>query len=179
MKRSLSRWVTIIKISDPLVLLGLLALLASHLTIRAVCSTSFASTNRVLIIDASSTPVATGKATLRIGVLRRDAGVFAGEYEIQVSPLFFKGEKGKLAIVVSDESLAQVHNRKLVEVTGTATTSGGGKTRRIDAIATPSDSDQGTLKLWFVAGERKMVFETAYHFAEKEAASSQTKTMLK
>jgi hypothetical protein len=125
-------------------------------------------TNRVLIIAPSSTAVPGGKATLSIGPLKRTTDIYAGDYQMKVSPYFFKGEKGKLAIVVSAESLAKVSQGRTAEVTGTATTNGkGGPTRRIDATATPSDTNRGALKLWFISGDRKMVFNTSYHFGEK------------
>ena len=130
------------------------------------------STNRVLIIDPSSMPVAAGKATLTIGTLQRADGIYTGGYRINVSPYFYKNEKGQLNIVVSDESMAKLSRGKVAAITGTATTSGkGGETRHIDATATPANIDRGTLKLWFMAGERKMTFEPAYHFAEKEPAA--------
>ena len=131
-------------------------------------STNATSANRVLIIDQSSTAVSGGKATLSIGPLRRTADIYAGDYEMKVAPYFFKSEKGRLAIVVSSESLVRVTNGIAAEITGTATTSGkDGHTRRIDATATPSDHNQGALKLWFISGDRKMVFNTSYHFVEK------------
>jgi hypothetical protein len=56
-----------------------------------------------------------------------------------------------------------------VEITGTATTNGkNGKTRKIDATATPLDRNRGDLKLWFIADEKKMVFDTHYQLAEPE-----------
>jgi len=127
------------------------------------------STNRVLIIDPSSMPVAAGKATLTIGTLLRADGIYTGGYRINVSPYFYKNEKGRLNIVVSDESLAKLNRGKVATITGSATTGGkGGETRHIDATATPANNDRGTLKLWFMSGERKMIFEPAYHFAEKQ-----------
>jgi hypothetical protein len=127
------------------------------------------STNRVLMIDPSSMPVAAGKATLTIGALERGDGVYTGGYRINVSPYFYKNEKGKLNIVVSDDSMAKISRGKVATITGTATTSGaGGKTRHIDATATPANNDRGKLKLWFMSGDRKMIFEPAYHFAEKQ-----------
>ena len=142
-------------------------LLAS--AIAAPPSTNSASTNRVLIIDPSSMPVAAGKATLTIGTLRRADGIYTGNYRIHVSPYFYKNEKGRLNIVVSDESMAKLSRGKVAAITGTATTSGkGGATRHIDAQATPANNDRGTLKLWFMSGDRKMIFEPAYHFAEKQ-----------
>ena len=149
--------------------LQLLALLAACLIVAREVqgATHSAATNRILLIDPSSMPVAAGKATLIIGPLRWTNGVYSGDYRIKVIPYFFKGEKGRLAIVVSDESLA-----KVAAVIGTATTNGkGGKSRHVDAEATPGDINHGTIKLWFTAGSRKMIFEPAYHFVEKGAAA--------
>ena len=120
-----------------------------------------------LTIGASSTPVAGGKATLTIGPLRREKGIYTGGYKMTVNPYFFKNENGRLAIVVPDPVLAQAAEGKVVTVTGTATASGkSGEVRRIDAIATPAAKDHGSLKLWFMVGDRKMVFEPQYQFAE-------------
>ena len=146
----------------------LLALLAAGWSAAhaAELSTNSAPANRILMIDSSSMPVAAGNATLTIGALQRADGVYTGNYKITVFPWFSKNEKGTLAIVVSDESLAEASQGKVVTITGTATTSGrGGETRHIDATATPVDINRGTLRLWFMAGNRKMIFEPAYHFA--------------
>ena len=135
-------------------------------------STNSAATNRILMIDTSAMPVAGGTATLTIGPLLRAGGVYSGDYDISVIPYFFKNEKGRLAIVVSDEALAGVAQGKVAEIIGTATTSGqGGATRHVDATATPVDINRGTLKLWFTAGDRKMTFEPAYHFAGNGTAA--------
>jgi hypothetical protein len=89
-----------------------------------------------------------------------------GDYVIKVSPYFFKSEKGRLAIVVSDESLAKINQGKITAIIGTATTSGkGGRSRHIDATATPANINRGMLKLWFMSGSRKMIFKPDYHFA--------------
>jgi hypothetical protein len=146
----------------------LLALLAAGWNIAQAVPplTNSAVASRVLMIDASSMPIGAGRATLIIGALRRVDGVYAGDYKIKVFPYFLKNEKGRLAINVSDASLAEVNAGKVAAITGTATTSGkGGKSRHIDATATPADLNRGKLKLWFMAGDRKMTFEPAYHFA--------------
>ena len=124
------------------------------------------------MIDSSSMPVAAGRATLIIGALQRADGVYSGDYKIKVFPYFLKNEKGRLAIIVSDESLAGLNQGKVAAIIGTATTSGkGGRSRHIDATATPADINCGTLKLWFTtAGNRKMIFEPAYHFVGKGTA---------
>jgi hypothetical protein len=144
----------------------------------APASTNSAATNRVLMIGPSSAPIAGGKATLTIGALQRTNGVYAGDYKLKVFPYFLKNEKGRLAIVVSDESLAEINRGKVAAITGTATTTGkGGRSRQIDATATPADINHGTLKVWFMAGDWKMIFEPAYHFAGKETAAVQAQTV--
>jgi hypothetical protein len=135
----------------------------------APATTNSAPPNRILMIDPSSMPVASGKATLTIGALQRENGVYSGDYKIKVFPWFLKNEKGRLAIVVSVKSLAEINQGKSAAIIGTATTTTpgkGGRTRHIDATATPADINRGTLKLWFTtAGNKKMIFEPAYHFA--------------
>lgn len=157
----------------------LLALLAPLVVavVAAPLATTAVVTNRVLIVGTSSMPVAAGRATLTIGALERVDGVYTGDYQIKVSPYFYKNEKGRLNIVVSDESLAKVSEGQAATITGTATTAGkGGLTRHIDATATPISPDRGMLRLWFMAGDRKMVFEPAYHFADDPAPGPTVQT---
>lgn len=161
----------------PLKLLALLAVgwVNAH---GASGPTNSAVTNRVLVIEPSFMPISGGKATLIIGALRRTNGVYSGDYKVKVSPYFFKNEKGRLAIIVSDESLARINRGMAAAIIGTATTSGrGGSSRHVDATATPADVNHGRLKLWFMAGDRKMVFEPAYHFAEIATAAVSAKTI--
>jgi hypothetical protein len=154
-----------------LLLPALLVAACGH-ALAAPNSTNPASVNRILIIDPSSMPVAAGKAVLTIGELRRSNGVYSGDYKMAVFPYFFRSEEGKLAIKVSDECLAKANEGKVVAVVGTATKNGkGGVCRHVDVTATPADCNHGMLKLWFMAGDRKMTFEPAYHFAEKRTAA--------
>jgi hypothetical protein len=133
--------------------------------------TNSAPNDRILVIDSSSMPIAGGKATLIIRALQRTNGVYAGDYEVKVFPYFLKNEKGTLAIAVSDESLTKLNRGEVVAIIGTATTSGKrGNRRHIDATATPININHGSLRLWFMAGNRKMIFEPVYHFAEKGTA---------
>jgi hypothetical protein len=163
---------------------ALLALLVAGLgdAHAAPATTNFSPANRILMIDPSSMPVDGGKATLTIGALHWAGGVYSGGYKIKVSPYFFKNEKGRLAIIVSDESLAEISQGMAISVVGTATTSGkGGIRRHIDAVATPDGINHGTLKLWFMAGDRRMIFKPAYHFSEKltsDVAGSRVETNL-
>ncbi|HVU08985.1 MAG TPA: hypothetical protein VHG89_10620 [Verrucomicrobiae bacterium] len=130
--------------------------------------TNSASTNRILMIDSSSMPLTFGKATLTIGILQRTNGVYSGNYKFKVFPYFLKNENGWMAIVVSDESLAEFNRGKVVTIIGTATTNGkGGKIRRVNVVVTPTNINSGKLKIRFMAGDREMLFEPIYHFAEK------------
>jgi hypothetical protein len=153
----------------------LLALLAAvgGTASAAPAATNSAAANRVLLIDPSSMPVAAGKATLIIGTLVRTNGVYVGDYKLKVFPYFLKNDKGRLAIVVSDATLAMVTQGKPAAITGSATTAKNGQTRHIEATARPTDSQHGKLKLWFIAGGRKMIFEPAYHFAGEGMAAVQ------
>src|SRR5687767_8762087 len=116
-------------------------------------STNSAVKHPVLIIDRSVTAVSGAKATLSIGPLQRTGNIYAGNYHMKVAHDFFKGEKGRLALVVSHKTMARVTNGLGAEIIGTATSNGDGETRRIDEQATPADSDRGALKLWFLSGD--------------------------
>ncbi len=123
--------------------------------------TKNASTCR-LIIDRSFTRVSGAKATLTIDPLIRSGESFQGDYQMKVTPFFFKSETGKLEIFVSNESLAKATNGIPVEITGTALTDGEDVKRKVNARATPRDKDRGELKVWFKVDERELVFQTTY-----------------
>jgi len=121
----------------------------------------------MLFIAPCSTSVSGGKASLKIGALSRQAQSYIGDYQFKVSPYFFKNEKGKLSIEVADDTLSKLASGMAVDFTGQATTSGSGNVRRIDGKATPDGSARGAVKLWFMAGNKELVFNTSYHFDEK------------
>ena len=140
------------------------------LTIAVVipaCFANGASTNRTLMIERSSTRVSAAKATLTIAPLVRTGGMFAGDYEVKVSPFFFKSESGKLEIFVSDENLAKAKKGEPVEITGTALTNGEKVKRKVNARATPASENHGELRVWFDADGREMVFETSYKLQDR------------
>ncbi len=147
----------------------LLALLAGGWipVLAAPASTNSPAANRILLIDRSSMHVEAGIATLTIGPLERTNGVYTGDYKLTVFPWFSYNEKGTLAILISDASLAEANQGKVVTITGTAT-SKSGNCWPIVAIATPVDKEHGTLKLWFMAASRKMIFTPAYYFGASD-----------
>jgi hypothetical protein len=149
-------------------MLGLLTLLALSWASAQVSPADKRSAPETgdIFLEPSSTTVPGGKASLTIGVLTRQAETYIGDYQFKVSPFFFKNEKGKLSIRVSDETLKKLASGMAVDFTGQATTSGSGKTRRINGRATPLDHMRGTVSLRFVAEEREMLFNTTYRFDE-------------
>ena len=151
------------------VVLFLAIVVAGVRAVFAGSATNAVSTNDVLMIERCFSGVAGGKCTLTIGPLRPVGEVYSGGYATKVSPYFFKNEEGKLAIVITRESIDKASRGLVVEITGTATESKkGGAIRRIDAMATPLNARQGTLKLWFMADGRQMVFDTRYKFIAPE-----------
>ena len=124
--------------------------------------------HRVLRVDRCWTKVAGGKATLTVSPLRRIKEIFEGEFDMKVAPYFFKNDKGKLAIAVSDELLAKVCAGSPVDIIGTATTKAGkgSVVRQINAEATPVDGLHGMLKVWLTVDELELVFQTKYWFVE-------------
>jgi hypothetical protein len=124
----------------------------------------------ILLISRSSTSVAGGgKATLTIGPLRPQGDIYSADYQVKVSPYFFKSEKGKLAIIISRESLENAGKGMPVEITGTATTSGESQPRQINATAIPRTKDEGSLKVWFMSGGKKTVFNTSYRLVRRDS----------
>ena len=123
--------------------------------------------NQPLLIEPSSAPVPAGKVTLSVGVLGRTNGTYAGDYQVRVFPYFYKNEKGLLAMVVSDLTLAAIRAGKVTAISGTATASGKhGRCRRINALVTPNGRDQGRLKVTFAVGGRTLVFAPAYRIVK-------------
>lgn len=128
-------------------------------------STNPPAENLKLFIEPSSTPVPSGTAKLSVGLLKLKAGTFLGDYQVKVVPYFFQNEKGKLSIAAPEASLAKLTNQVAVDFVGKATSSDG-TSKRIDGKITPSNRNEGTVCLWFMAGKRKMIFNAAYRFVD-------------
>ena len=120
-----------------------------------------------LLIERSFTRVSGAKATLTIDPLIRKGESFQGDYQMKVTPFFFKSETGKLEIFVSNDALAKATNGIPVEIIGTALTHGEEVKRKVNARATPRDKDRGELKVWFKVDERDMVFQTTYRLLDQ------------
>jgi hypothetical protein len=158
-------------------ILFLLLLASSWCAIQAApTATNSAAASRVLILENSTMPLTTAKATLIIGPLTRTNGVYVGDFKVKVFPYFFKSDRGRLAINVPDKALAAMIQGKTVAITGTSTSTKNGTVRHIEITATPKDRNHGTVSLWFMVGDEKMIFTPAYYFADKTMASALTLT---
>ena len=127
-------------------------------------ATNSVNDGRVLILENSTMPLTTAKATLIIGPLTRTNNVYVGDFKVNIFPYFFKSDRGRLAIKAPDETLAAFNQGKVVTVTGTSTSNKDGIVRHIEITATPQDCEHGTISLWFMAGDQKMIFTPIYHF---------------
>ena len=145
----------------PKIILCLL-LLACNAGMAQAAATNSAS--RVLILENSTSPLPAAEATLIIGPLTRTNDVYVGDFKVNVFPYFFKSDRGSLAINVSDKVLVAINQGKAVAVTGTSTSTKNGIFRHVEITATPQDHDHGNVRLWFMVGDRKMIFTTAYRF---------------
>lgn len=149
-------------------ILGLLVLSMDNSTTGQVpASLTQAWVPRKLFIHPTSTSVAGGKASLTISALRRQAATYIGEYDLKVSPWYFKNETGKLLMNVPEEAIRKLTQGIAVNFTGKATTHADGTSRPINARATPSGNGRGSVTFSFVGDSRKVIFNTTYHFRDE------------
>jgi len=121
---------------------------------------------RKLFVEPSSSSLAGGTARLVLPALTRQPGTYVGDYQLKVTPYFFKSEKGKIVMIVSDQSLLKITQSVPVEFTGKAITAGTNKTRPITVKATPSASDRGALVITVKTENGPLVFATSYRFSD-------------
>jgi len=119
-----------------------------------------------LTIGPSSASLAGGKARLTTTEFRRKAGKYAGEYQLKVTPYFFKNENGTLSIIASDEAVRKLASGTAVTFGGKAVTAGSGKTRNIKAKATPAGTNavKGSITISIPTENGELVFESDYTF---------------
>lgn len=118
-----------------------------------------------LIVAPSSSKLAGGTAKLIVGVMSREGSTYIGEYRIRVFPYFFKNEKGRLSIDVSEPALHRMVGGHVTHFAGRATTNGSGLTRRVTARAMPAAKDHGALTFTVATENGPLVFNTSYRIA--------------
>lgn len=116
-----------------------------------------------MVLEPSAASLAGGKARLTTSALRRQAGRYIGNYQLKVFPYAFKNETGTLSIGVTDESLRKLAGGLPVSFTGTAVTTGSGKTRPVSVLATPlAGARKGKLTISIATENGALVFAPAY-----------------
>jgi len=121
----------------------------------------------ILTIAPASASLLGGKASLFVQPLICQTDTYVGEYQLKVTPYFFKNEKGKIAIPLSAESLRLVKQNKSVKFAGTATTTGNGQTRAINGLATPSGVNRGVVTFTISTDNGPVAFTSAYKLEVK------------
>jgi hypothetical protein len=117
-------------------------------------------------IEPCSASLAGGKAKLTTTALQRGGAKYTGNYDIKVSPYFFKSEKGTLSFDVSDESMRKLATGTTVDFAGRAVTSGTGKSRAVKVKLKPAGAGlaNGNLTIAIATTNGELVFKTVYTF---------------
>jgi hypothetical protein len=117
-----------------------------------------------LTLEPCASSLAGGKATLTTPALRREPGKYVGNYQLKVFPYVFKSESGTLSIGVSDESVRKLAAGTPVTFSGTAVTTGTGRTHPVTGIATPAGPGllKGKVKITIATVNGALVFLSAY-----------------
>jgi hypothetical protein len=151
----------------PLVLMLMVTALAEEAGAeRQTFRHSSGPTFRKLFIEPSSSRLLGGKAKLVVGTLSRQGKKLVGNYQIRVTPYFFKSEKGRLSIALSDSSLQALLQGMPAEFSGVAETDDTNEIRPITANATPSANDRGALLISVGTENGKLPFQTSYRMAD-------------
>ena len=125
-----------------------------------------AQASRIMFVDPSSTKVSLGKVNLIVNPLTRKGNLYVGEYEIKVTPYYFKNERGTLELVAPDDSVQKLLGGIPIKFTGKATDNKNSKPKVIIGNVTPSANDRGNVTFTIVTDNGLMVFNTSYHFGE-------------
>ena len=122
--------------------------------------------SRRMFIDPSSSSVSLGKVKLIVSPLvQKNETVYTGDYQLKVTPYFFKSQKGGLVLVSSGDLVSKLSQGKAVEFTGKATNIADGTGKFVRGKATPTTPDHGAVTFSILTDNGEMVFDTFYHFA--------------
>jgi hypothetical protein len=143
--------------------------LALGLSIARADPPQLNSTGRIaakLFIAPSSSELAGGTARLAVGPLSRDGSFYVGDYRIKVFPYFFKSERGRLFIKVSDAALQRMTTGFTATFAGHARSDGSGLIRGITAKVMPRANDHGDLAFTVATENGPLVFNTSYRVGQ-------------
>lgn len=124
-----------------------------------------AGARRSLHIAESSLSLTLVTITLSPSQLTPRGELYTGSYQVRVSPIVIGSESGRMSVQVPEAALRRLERGDTVSFTGEAV-SQSGKSRQVDARATPADADTGQVRLRITANGRKLVFHTGYRFGE-------------
>ena len=121
---------------------------------------------RELRIEPSTTGVPLGKAHLTVDPLTHGRDGLQGGYKVDVSPMSFASEQGRLTISASGETLRKLAEGQEVSFTGQAVSTGG-NTSSVQGTATPGkEKDGGSIRVRIDSKKGKLVFKTTYRLVK-------------
>ncbi len=118
--------------------------------------------DRNLSVATSSSSLAGGTAKLIVGTLHRQGDKYVGNYRLKVFPYFFKSEKGRLFIRVSEPALRRIRRGRAIIFAGQASAEGTALKRKIAGKATPSGRNAGALDFTVTTENGPLVYKTSY-----------------
>lgn len=157
------------RFSPTLAAASLLSLLLPHCTCAQgipASSREGIEPNRRMFVDPSSTTVALGKVGLTVSPLSRKEKFYVGNYQIKVTPYFFKSEKGVLVLGNGEDLLGKLAAGTAVTFTGKATSSKDGKVKVVNGKATPTANDRGAVSFSVITENGPMAFITSYRLGQ-------------
>ncbi len=117
-------------------------------------------------VATSSSSLSGGTAKLIVGALRRQGENYVGDYRLKVFPYFFKSEKGRLFIKISEPALRRIRQGRAITFAGQASAEGTELTHKIAGKATPSGKDGGNLSFTITTKNGPLVFNTSYRLVK-------------
>ena len=115
-----------------------------------------------MFVNASSTTVALGKAGLTVSPLSRKEKLYVGNYQLKVTPYFFKSEKGQLVLGSGEDLFGKLAAGTAVTFTGKATSLKDGKVKVVNGKATPTTNERGAVSFSVITENGPMAFNTTY-----------------
>ncbi len=119
-----------------------------------------------LSVATSSSSLAGGTAKLIVGTLHRQGDKYVGDYRLKVFPYFFKSEKGRLFIKVTEPALRRIRSGRATAFTGQASAEGIALAHKIVGKATPSGREGGDLTFTVSTENGSLVFHTSYRLVK-------------
>lgn len=116
----------------------------------------------LVTVEPVSTSIYVGSVSLAVTPFIRQAGVYHSNYVAKVFPYFFWGERGWIAIDMSDADLRRLALGEVVQFKGRGRNDDG-EERHIEGRAVPADAHSGKIKVRvFVSKRIQLIFNSTY-----------------